>query len=71
MALVVPLTTTERETKYHHRLNLADDKESLVVLSQIRLLSGERFLRPIKKIPDSSFDEIIKKINIYLLNKEF
>jgi mRNA interferase MazF len=67
MALVVPLTKSERETKYHYKLNLADDKDSSVVLSQLRLLSGERFLRLIKKIPDPNFDEIVRGINSYLL----
>ena len=66
MALIVPLTKSERETKYHYKLDLVGDKDSSVVLSQIRLLSGERFLRLIKKIPDSTFAEIIKKINSFL-----
>jgi len=71
MALIVPLTKTRKETKYHHHLDLADDKESVVVLSQIRLISGERFLRLIKKIPDSTFSEVVKKINLYLSSNNF
>ena len=67
MALVVPLTKSERETKYHFKLNLVNDNDSSVVISQISLLSGERFLRLIKKIPDSTFAEIVKEINSYLL----
>jgi len=71
MALVVPLTKVQKETKYHHHLNLVDDKESVVVLSQIRLISGERFLRLIKKLPDSTFSEVVKKINLYLSANNF
>jgi len=65
MTLIVPLTKAQRETKYHHRLNLAGDKESMVVLSQIRLIGTERLLRPMTKIPDKNFAEIIGKIGFY------
>ena len=62
MALVLPLTKAEKENKYYYKLNLASDDFSSVVLSQVRLVSGERFLRLMKKVPDNTFDEVVQKL---------
>ncbi len=55
--LCVPLTSnTDKESKYYHRLT--SFKDSVAILSQIRLLDARRLLRLMGKINSSELKEI-------------
>mgnify|MGYP001574874896 CR=1 FL=1 len=59
-ALIVPLTSSFKENKYHYKLST--EESSLVILSQIRLISSKRMLRKVEMINEEEFLEIIEKI---------
>jgi mRNA-degrading endonuclease toxin of MazEF toxin-antitoxin module len=61
MVWVLPLTTKEKQNKYHHKLEHEVIK-SWVILSQIKTISTKRLLRKIGSISDSDFREVILKI---------
>lgn len=60
MIWVLPLTTKEKQNKYHFKLEHAEIK-SWVILSQIKTLSTKRLLRKIGSISDSDFAEVVSK----------
>jgi len=61
MIWVLPLTTKEKQNKYHHKLEHEVIK-SWVILSQIKTISTKRLLRKIGSISDSDFKEVILKV---------
>jgi len=60
---VLPLTTIAKENKFHYKLKSSG---SLVILSQIRLVSTKRFLRLVETINENEFKEIIIRIKEFL-----
>ena len=67
MALVLPLTRSKKDTPYHYGFILEGDRESsILVLSQLRLVSSKRLIRLMKKVPEKTFAEILNKITQYL-----
>ncbi|HCC06081.1 TPA: hypothetical protein DEP94_01830 [Candidatus Nomurabacteria bacterium] len=61
MIWVLPLTTKEKQNKYHHKLEHEIIK-SWVILSQIKTISTKRLLRKIGSISDLDFKEVILKV---------
>jgi mRNA interferase MazF len=55
---VLPLTTIAKNNKFHYKLKSSG---SIVILSQIRLLSTKRFLRLVETINENEFNEILTK----------
>lgn len=56
---VLPLTTIAKNNKFHYKLKSSG---SIVILSQIRLLSTKRLLRLVETINENEFNEILTKI---------
>lgn len=61
MIWVLPLTTKEKQSKYHFKLEHEDIK-SWVILSQIKAISTKRLLRKVGSISDLDFKEVISKV---------
>lgn len=61
LAWVLPMTTKPKEGKYYHKVR-HEDMEFAVILSQLRLVSGKRFRRRVRKIMSDEFDIIKKKV---------
>lgn len=61
MVWVLPLTTKEKNDKYHFKLNHEDIK-SWVILSQIKTISTKRLLRKVGSISEFDFKEIVLKL---------
>ncbi len=59
---VVPLTTIAKENKYHYTLKSSG---SIVILSQLRLVSTKRFLRLIQTVNENEFNDIISRIKSF------
>jgi mRNA interferase MazF len=68
MVWILPLTTKEKQDKYHHKLDHKTIKSS-VILSQIKAISTKRLLRRMGSVSESDFEEIISRV-INLLKYE-
>ncbi len=66
MVWVLPLTTKEKQNKYHYKLEHETIK-SWVILSQIKTISTKRLLRKIGSISEFDFKEVIKRVKNTLL----
>jgi mRNA interferase MazF len=58
---VLPLTRSNKNNQYYYRLDQDEDKDSMVILSQLRLISSNRLLRKMRMISKEEFKEIIEK----------
>lgn len=61
MVWALPLTTKEKQNKYHYKLEY-DNIKSWVILSQIKTISTKRLLRKIGSISEADFKEVIERI---------
>ena len=61
MIWVLPLTTKEKQNKYHYKLNHEAIK-SWVILSQIKAISTKRLLRKVGTISEIDFEEVISRL---------
>lgn len=61
MVWVLPLTTKEKNNRYHYKLTHETIK-SWVILSQIKTISTKRLLRKIGSISKSDLNEVFKGI---------
>jgi mRNA interferase MazF len=61
----LPLTTKEKQNKYHFKLEHQEIK-SWVILSQIKTISTKRLLRKVGSISDSDFREVVSRVQILL-----
>jgi mRNA-degrading endonuclease toxin of MazEF toxin-antitoxin module len=61
LAWVLPLTSTPKQGIHYHSL-LFDDRETSVILSQMRLVSSKRLLRYMRKISQGQTRKIRNKI---------
>ncbi len=66
MVWVLPLTTKEKQNKYHYKLEHETIK-SWVILSQIKTISTKRLLRKIGSISELDFIEVIERVKNTLL----
>lgn len=60
--LAIPLTTKMKTGKYYHPINLNDDTNRNVILSQIRLLDAKRLQEKLATIDNKQFSEIKKAV---------
>lgn len=66
----LPLTSKEKNDSFHYKLilhiknenNEIEEKISMVILSQLRLLSGKRLIRRIARINENNFKEIENRV---------
>lgn len=65
MVWVLPLTTKEKNNKYHHRLEHETIK-SWVILSQIKTISTKRLLRKIGSISEDNLAQVCVKLQNFL-----
>jgi len=61
----IPLSTAQRESKYHHSF-LFLDGVSTALLSQIRLFDSKRLLVKMGRVPEDVYEEIRKRVKIIL-----
>ncbi|GAG84349.1 unnamed protein product [marine sediment metagenome] len=62
MALVAPLTRTQKSTRYYHALSVHAVLNSRVVLSQLRTVSSKRLRARMARVPEHEFEMIQQKI---------
>ncbi|MCV6606595.1 MAG: type II toxin-antitoxin system PemK/MazF family toxin [Campylobacterales bacterium] len=63
--LGIPLSTTEKRGKYYFEFNFKEEKQSVAILSQIKLIDSKRLDRKIGKMSIEDFDNLkIKLIRI-------
>jgi mRNA interferase MazF len=62
VALVVPLTRTQKEGRFYHVLAVASVRGSRVVLSQLRTISSKRLRARMARVPEKEFCRIRDKI---------
>lgn len=58
VCLVIPLTTSTKENKYHIALGEVDGKPAAAIISQIRLVDTKRFIDKIGMLNKSKFEEV-------------
>ncbi|MBU1046899.1 type II toxin-antitoxin system PemK/MazF family toxin [Patescibacteria group bacterium] len=66
---VLPITTKDKEDKFHFQLNNFDkikDNFNAVVLTQLKFISSRRLLRKIGRVPEDDFQIIKKRIMEFL-----
>lgn len=59
---VLPLTRSEKKNKYHFPLAQNQERNSMVILSQLRLISAKRLQRRMHKLPWKQFQEIVEAV---------
>ncbi len=63
---VLPLTRSQKTGQYYYRITQGDEDDSVVILSQLRLISNKRLLRKMRMLEISEFKEIKEKIKNFL-----
>ncbi len=63
---ILPLTRSNKANKYHYRILQGNEYDSVVILSQLRLISSKRLLRKMRMIKESEFQEITEKVKQFL-----
>ncbi len=58
VCLVVPLTTSVKENKYHVALGEIDGKQAAAIISQVRLVDTRRFIDKIGMLDKEKFEEM-------------
>jgi len=65
---ILPMTTTGKEGPYYFPTSFSgDQKQSKVLLSQIRTISSLRLIKKQRTLPGSEFEEIKKRIRKMLI----
>jgi len=59
---VLPITTKPKTGKYYFPIDLGDKIERRVILSQLRLIDGKRFLDKIATLPEDQFSKLDKAV---------
>jgi len=62
---VIPLTRSRKTGGYYYRIAQKDEDDSVVILSQLRLISSKRLLRKMRMIKKSEFKEITEKVKMF------
>ncbi len=62
LALVLPLTRTNKNNRYYHILSVEAVTDSRVVLSQLRTISSKRLRARMARVPEKEFAIIREKI---------
>jgi Growth inhibitor len=58
VCLVVPLTTSTKENKYHLALGDVDGKPAAAIVSQVRLIDTRRFIDKVGMLDKEKFQEL-------------
>ena len=58
---VLPLTRTEKKNRYYVPITVGD-RNSVVILSQLRLISAKRLQRYMHKLPKGQFKKIVSAV---------
>jgi mRNA-degrading endonuclease toxin of MazEF toxin-antitoxin module len=58
VCLIVPLTTSAKQNKYHFNLGLIDGKPASAIISQIRLIDTRRFIDKIGMLDQGKFEAL-------------
>jgi len=64
--LVLPLTRSNKSNRYYYKLKQGEERDSVVILSQIRLVSSKRLLRKMRMVSKKEFNEIAEKFKEFL-----
>ena len=59
---VLPITTKPKTGRYYFPIDLEDKIERRVILSQLRLIDGKRFLDKISTLPEEQFSKLDKAV---------
>ncbi len=62
VCLVVPLTTSKKKNPYHVSIGTLEDKESFVIVSQLRLIDTKRLHDRLGVLDKESFEKIRKAV---------
>jgi mRNA interferase MazF len=62
VCLIIPLTTSTKESKFYYKVGLIDGKDASVVISQIKLVDTRRLTNRISILNDDIFQKIRKTI---------
>ena len=63
---VLPLTRSKKSGGYYYKIAQGDEDDSVIILSQLRLISSKRLLRKMRMITKQEFVEISEKVKKYL-----
>lgn len=69
VCLILPITTKLKTNKYYFPIDLGDKRERRIILSQLRLIDGKRFLDKMTTLSKKQFKKLEKAVHM-LLNKE-
>ena len=62
VCLILPLTTSRKESPYHLRMGIIGNKEAFIVLSQLRLIDTKRLHGRLTVLNKDKFEEIRKAV---------
>jgi mRNA interferase MazF len=63
---ILPLTRSNKTGDFYFRIAQGDEEDSVVILSQIRLISNKRLLRKMRMIKEAEFKEIKNGVKQFL-----
>jgi mRNA-degrading endonuclease toxin of MazEF toxin-antitoxin module len=63
---VLPLSRSKKSGGYYYRIAQGSEHDSVVILSQLRLISSKRLLRKMRMIKKPEFIEITEKVKKFL-----
>ncbi|KKP33145.1 MAG: hypothetical protein A2312_02990 [Candidatus Staskawiczbacteria bacterium RIFOXYB2_FULL_32_9] len=63
---VLPLTRSNKPCGYYYKIAQGNEDDSVIILSQLRLISSKRLLRKMRMITKQEFVEILEKVKKYL-----
>jgi mRNA interferase MazF len=66
VCLVVPLTTSTKENKYHVSLGEISEKPAFAIISQVRLIDTKRFIDKIGMLGKEKFAELKNAVKAIL-----
>jgi len=64
---VLPLTRSKKSGGYYYRIAQGDEDDSVIILSQLRLISSKRLLRKMRMIKKLEFKEITGNVKNFLV----
>ena len=63
---IIPLTRSKKDGDYYYRITQGEEDDSVVILSQIRLISSKRLLRKMRMLKEPEFEDIKNKVKKFL-----
>ena len=63
---ILPLTRSHKTGDYYFRITQGNEDDSVVILSQIRLISSKRLLRKMRMMDEKEFKEIQDRVKRFL-----